>query len=135
MKIRCDLKEENRDLVRNVYTDLCSDDLLARCLGGKTQNHNESFHSKVWNRLPKTKLYSLPTVKNVTARTITEHNLAIQTPNLMGNLGLHVTPSAASQKVAGNMVKERHRKSKSHGEKSKRNKGPHTDEDYGAGQH
>ena len=32
MNIRCNLDEENRDLVRDVYTDLCSEDLLARCL-------------------------------------------------------------------------------------------------------
>ena len=88
MNIRSNLDEKNRDLVRDVCTDLCSDDLLACCLGGETKNPNESFHCKVWNKLPKTKLSSLPTVKNVTARTITEHNLAIQTPNVMGHLGL-----------------------------------------------
>ena len=138
MKVRIDLDEDNRNLVRDVYKDLCTNDLLARCLGGKTQNPNESFHSKVWNRLPKTKQYSLPTVKNITARTITEHNLAVQNPNIMDTLGFDITPSEASQQVSQFMEKDRSRRSKSHNTKSKtsrRSKGPQHDEDYGAGQH
>lgn len=36
-----------------IYKDLCRDDLLERCLGGYTQNANESFNATVWRLAPK----------------------------------------------------------------------------------
>lgn len=36
-----------------LYTDLSRKDLLERCLGGYTQNSNESFNSAVWKLCPK----------------------------------------------------------------------------------
>ncbi|XP_011343325.1 uncharacterized protein LOC105282795 isoform X4 [Ooceraea biroi] len=36
-----------------VYQDLSRDDLLQRCLGGYTQNPNESFNSTIWRLAPK----------------------------------------------------------------------------------
>lgn len=40
--------------IKPVYADLSKDELLMKCLHGRTQNHNESFNGCVWNRLPKT---------------------------------------------------------------------------------
>jgi len=40
-----------------IYEDLSRDELLTRCLGGHTQNANESFNSTVW-RLPPKHLHS-----------------------------------------------------------------------------
>lgn len=39
--------------IRPIYEDLSNDDLLTRCLGGHTQNSNESFNSIVWRLNPK----------------------------------------------------------------------------------
>ena len=39
--------------VKPIYKELSDDKLLERCLHGKTQNANESFHGTIWNRLPK----------------------------------------------------------------------------------
>jgi len=39
--------------IRPIYEDLSNDDLLTRCLGGHTQNSNESFNSTVWRMVPK----------------------------------------------------------------------------------
>ncbi|CAB3241904.1 unnamed protein product [Arctia plantaginis] len=39
--------------IRPVYEELSKDDLLTRCLGGHTQNANESFNSTVWRIVPK----------------------------------------------------------------------------------
>ena len=39
--------------IKPIYKDLSSDDLLSRCLGGYTQNANESFNSVVWSIAPK----------------------------------------------------------------------------------
>lgn len=40
-------------LIKPIYTRLSSDDLLKKCLDGKTQNQNESLNGMIWNRLPK----------------------------------------------------------------------------------
>ena len=39
--------------VKPVYNRLSNDELLKKCLDGKTQNQNESLNSMIWNRLPK----------------------------------------------------------------------------------
>ena len=39
--------------VKPIYEELSSDDLLSRCLGGYTQNNNESFNSVLWSIAPK----------------------------------------------------------------------------------
>ena len=40
--------------LKPVYARLSDDDLLRKCLNGKTQNQNESFNGMIWNRIPKT---------------------------------------------------------------------------------
>lgn len=40
--------------LKPVYTELSRDDLLQRCLGGFTQNANESFNATLWQMAPKT---------------------------------------------------------------------------------
>lgn len=40
--------------VKPIYEELTRDELLNRCLGGFTQNSNESFNSIVWSMAPKT---------------------------------------------------------------------------------
>lgn len=41
------------DAIKPIYEELSRDDLLNRCLGGFTQNSNESFNSVVWSMAPK----------------------------------------------------------------------------------
>jgi len=41
------------DAVQKIYEDLTRDDLLSRCLGGFTQNANESLNAVVWTIAPK----------------------------------------------------------------------------------
>jgi len=45
--------------LRPIFLDLSKDELLHKCLHGKTQNQNESFNGTVWNRLPKTQYIGL----------------------------------------------------------------------------
>ncbi|KYM98778.1 hypothetical protein ALC62_10506 [Cyphomyrmex costatus] len=42
------------EAIKPVYEQLTADDLLTRCIGGFTQNSNESFNSTVWALAPKT---------------------------------------------------------------------------------
>ena len=48
------LKPEIIKQVKAVFDDLWDESLLNRCLHGKTQNANEAFNGKIWNRIPKT---------------------------------------------------------------------------------
>ena len=40
-------------LLRPIFDNLAKDELLAKCLHGKTQNNNEALNSLVWKRVPK----------------------------------------------------------------------------------
>lgn len=40
--------------IKPVFKDLTKEELLKKCLHGRTQNPNESFNAVIWNRLPKT---------------------------------------------------------------------------------
>ncbi|KAG8238746.1 hypothetical protein J437_LFUL018166 [Ladona fulva] len=41
------------DVITPIYEDLSRNELLERCLGGFTQNNNQSFNSLVWRIAPK----------------------------------------------------------------------------------
>ncbi|GIX70836.1 uncharacterized protein LOC101238613 [Caerostris extrusa] len=51
------------NIIKPVYLELCSRDLLQKCLHGKTQNANESFNGTLWRRVPKEVFVWLKTVK------------------------------------------------------------------------
>ena len=42
-----------RELIKPVFLNLSDDDLLKRCLHGKTQNNNESLNNMLWMKCPK----------------------------------------------------------------------------------
>ncbi|GFX49329.1 uncharacterized protein TNCV_3334471 [Trichonephila clavipes] len=43
-----------RDVIKPVFADLSHPAILKKCLGGKTQNPNESLNSLIWKFCPKT---------------------------------------------------------------------------------
>jgi len=45
--------------VKPIFASLSSEELLADCLHGRTQNQNESFNGTVWDLLPKSKYSGL----------------------------------------------------------------------------
>ncbi|KYN01374.1 hypothetical protein ALC62_07834 [Cyphomyrmex costatus] len=47
------IDEEVENHIRPIYEALSTEDLLTRCLGGHTQNSNESFNATVWRMNPK----------------------------------------------------------------------------------
>lgn len=49
--------------VKPTYLQLCSRELLSKCLHGKTQNANESFNGIIWQRVPKNVFVCLKTLK------------------------------------------------------------------------
>ena len=41
------------ELVKPIFKDLSSNDLVSRCLHGKTQNANEALNNIIWRKCPK----------------------------------------------------------------------------------
>ena len=60
--------------LKPVYQRLGDPQLLRRCLAGKTQNSNESFHSVLWSMCPKEKWSNLRTVDTALAIAIQRFN-------------------------------------------------------------
>ncbi|GFX08202.1 integrase catalytic domain-containing protein [Trichonephila clavipes] len=50
------------EAMRPIFRDLSHPDLLKKCLHGKTQNPNESFHHVVWSRVPKATFVQIETL-------------------------------------------------------------------------
>ena len=44
-----------------IFSDLSDDNLLRKCLHGKTQNQNEGFHGLIWRRPPKDRFVKMTT--------------------------------------------------------------------------
>ena len=40
-------------MIKPIFKDLSSDELLSKCLHGKTQNANESINNIIWQKCPK----------------------------------------------------------------------------------
>ena len=53
-----------KELIYPIFTDLSSDELLSKCLHGKTRNSNEAFHQIIWTKRPKS-VYVGRTVVNL----------------------------------------------------------------------
>ena len=77
---------QHLDHIKNVYRDLSSPDLLARCLRGWTQNPNESLHSKLWQKCPKIKCFGLFRVIFAVQVTVLDHNFGYDKCNLLEHL-------------------------------------------------
>ncbi|GFV68910.1 uncharacterized protein TNCV_1985741 [Trichonephila clavipes] len=54
------------EAMRPILRDLSHPDLLKKCLHGKTQNPNESFHNVIWSRVPKATFVQIETLSLVT---------------------------------------------------------------------
>lgn len=75
--------------IKPIFQDLSNDDLLRKCLHGKTQNQNEAFNALIWERLPKTKYVSLTNLKLGTYDAIAHFNIGRKSSCLiMEKLGM-----------------------------------------------
>nr|XP_036678351.1 uncharacterized protein LOC118879565 [Drosophila suzukii] len=81
--------------IEPIYEDLSKDELLQRCLGGFTQNNNESLNQLIWRISPKV-LASSPTIieiaANAAACTFNEGYIALLT--FLEEMKINVGPSA-----------------------------------------
>ncbi|KAK4305330.1 hypothetical protein Pmani_022772 [Petrolisthes manimaculis] len=67
------IPSKHRGAILKVYTDLTNEDLLKRCLKGRTQNANESLHSKLWMKVAKHKFAGISRVNFISQVVILEH--------------------------------------------------------------
>ncbi|XP_074100551.1 uncharacterized protein LOC141528402 [Cotesia typhae] len=80
-----------------IYEDLSNPELLERCVGGFTQNNNESFNALVWQLAPKTNSsYSLIVEIALYISTITFNDGALATLKILENLDVKVGPTLYS---------------------------------------
>ncbi|KAL8591514.1 hypothetical protein ACOMHN_000529 [Nucella lapillus] len=62
------------EAIKPIYQRLGDPQLLHRCLAGKTQNSNESFHSLLWSICPKERWASLRTVDTALGIAVQKFN-------------------------------------------------------------
>ena len=94
------LSSDVAEHVRAVYTRLAHFDLLKRCKLGKTQNNNETVHTVIWNKCPKTSFVGLECDVSATCSAVSEFNAGVEVT--MKNLcdvmqvpsGVHLLESA-----------------------------------------
>lgn len=88
------MNSEVFEAIKPVYEELSNDDLLTRCLGGFTQNNNESFNSTLWAMAPKSvssgKLV-LDIAADITVCTFNDGLSSIM--NIMQVLGMTIGPN------------------------------------------
>ena len=47
--------------IKSIFEEFTAENLLAKCLHGKTQNQNKSYNATVWDRIPKSTFVELKT--------------------------------------------------------------------------
>jgi hypothetical protein len=125
MKVRCVLPKKEKDMVGKVIHQLSSDYLLRKCLPGGTQNPNESIHSKLWAKLPKSKHAGLHTVQYMASQTVMEHNTGYSNTDVIESMGFSSrTDHSFNVKKFRDSERKRHAKEKK--EKRLRNQQPPT---------
>lgn len=77
------IEYDSMEYIKQVYRDLTAPTLLGKCLQGRSQNPNESLHSKVWQKCLKIKHAGYLRVKFATQVTILDHNFGYGHYNLL----------------------------------------------------
>lgn len=91
MKIHFELTDDQLALVKGVYDRLTTDDMMLKCLRGKTQNPNESLHSRIWRYCPKHKNATANMLQFATCQAVANYNVGYVESNLHQLLGIPYT--------------------------------------------
>lgn len=91
MIVRFQLPPEELEIVKNVYDRLTTDSNMLKCLRGKTQNPNESLHSRIWIHCPKHLTPSKMRFDFAAAVAVSHYNVGYENSNLHKRLGLPYT--------------------------------------------
>ena len=104
---------EKRKGILAIYEDLTRTDLLEKCLKGRTQNPNESYHSKIWSKCSKTKFASAARVRFCTQVTALDHIFGYEASHLLNTMAPTTRPAIKqlrTQDAARLSPKTHHRK-------------------------
>ncbi|KAJ4441133.1 hypothetical protein ANN_10983 [Periplaneta americana] len=83
------LPETVMNLMKPIFRELSDENLLKKCLHGRTQNANESFNNLIWTRVPKTVFVGLDTLKiGVRDAVLSFNEGAISRVNVLENIDI-----------------------------------------------
>ncbi|GFW72719.1 retrovirus-related Pol polyprotein from transposon 17.6 [Trichonephila clavipes] len=68
------LSNEVLNTIKPTYLELCTKELLTKCLHGKTQNSNECLNGVIWQRVPKEVFVCLKTLKSGALDAVIQFN-------------------------------------------------------------
>ncbi|GFY04650.1 uncharacterized protein TNCV_419061 [Trichonephila clavipes] len=68
------LSNEVLNMIKPTYLELCTKELLTKCLHGKTQNSNECLNGVIWQRVPKEVFVCLKTFKSGALDAVIQFN-------------------------------------------------------------
>ena len=133
MKLSMSLNDEEFQKVKEVYYSVTTDDLMRRCLQGRTQYANESLHQKLWTKKSKSKFCGLSSLKHAAAKTVMEHNFGFEVSNVAGQLPF--SAPTKQQRLSDSFREKEKRRSSLRVTGKKRKLTAEEDEDYGGGEH
>lgn len=110
------IPEDKRQGILNIYRDLTKPELLHKCLKGRTQNPNESLHSKVWRKCTKCRWAGPMRVKFVAQATILDHNFGYEKTSLLTHMGF----GASAPTLASLQIQEKQRRTPTSSKKKKK---------------
>ena len=88
-KVHVSLPAAITDLLKPIFRDLSSDELLQKCMHGFTQNSNESLHSVIWQKCPEIVYFERNVLEIATASAVIAYNDGAQgLHHVMRSLGL-----------------------------------------------
>ena len=137
MKFKMLLNDDERNRVQGVYKSLKKNQVKGHCLKGRTQNTNESVHSKIWNKKRKTKFRGVLSLQHAARTTVAEHNFSFEQANVIAQMPFN-KPSEQQQQADRFREASKNRmalKSRASGRKRSRSIVQEEDPDYGAGRH
>lgn len=88
MKVKFSLEKGEMRKLKDGYSRLTDHNLLKRCLQGKTQNPNESLHSRIWNICPKVKSFGKQSLEFAVAQAVINYNIGYVEGYLGKELGI-----------------------------------------------
>ena len=93
-------------IIAKVYKRLSEDELLQKCLHGKTQNQNESFNGLIWQRIPKEVFVGKDLLELGLFDAVAHFNMGSQSA-LQLHEALGIKPGAFTMKGCEEMNKDR----------------------------
>ncbi|KAK8721717.1 hypothetical protein OTU49_012530, partial [Cherax quadricarinatus] len=74
MKVQLQLEPAYMKKVHNIYKDLTTDEMMRRCVKGRTQNANESLHQRIWSYCNKTLFRTKRQADFAASHAVAEYN-------------------------------------------------------------